>query len=183
MPNVRSPLHVGSIDPGAGHGPVGIVNDMTTPEAEHRIVVAADGSDGSRAALEWACREAALRHMALDLVLVWSTPVAYGPIGMASYGLDPAEFHADAEERLRDLTRTAEELVAGAAEVRPRLREGNAARQVLDAARGADMLVVGSRGWGGFTGLLLGSVSQQCVHHSPCPVVVVPPPDRATADR
>jgi nucleotide-binding universal stress UspA family protein len=53
--------------------------------------------------------------------------------------------------------------------------EGSPARTLLDEARGADLLVVGSRGRGGFAGLLLGSVSQHCVHHAPCPVVVVRP--------
>ena len=51
--------------------------------------------------------------------------------------------------------------------------QGNAAQVLLDVARDADLLVVGSRGHGGFTGALLGSVSQHCVHHAPCPVVVV----------
>lgn len=53
--------------------------------------------------------------------------------------------------------------------------EGNAARALLDASEGADLLVVGSRGHGGFTGVLVGSVSQQCVNHAKCPVVVVHP--------
>jgi nucleotide-binding universal stress UspA family protein len=54
--------------------------------------------------------------------------------------------------------------------------EGGAARRLLEAARGAEMLVVGSRG---FAGLLLGSVSQQCAHHAPCPVAIVRPPDES----
>ena len=53
------------------------------------------------------------------------------------------------------------------------VREGNAAQVLLDAAQGADLLVVGSRGHGGFTEALLGSVSQHCVHHAQCPIVIV----------
>ncbi|WP_317620853.1 universal stress protein [Streptomyces sp. CBMA123] len=58
-------------------------------------------------------------------------------------------------------------------EIRTRVQEGGAAACLLDAARGAELLVVGSRGHGGFTGALLGSVGQHCVQHAPCPVVVV----------
>ena len=57
------------------------------------------------------------------------------------------------------------------------IKEGNPAQVLLDESAGADMLVLGSRGLGGFRGLLLGSIGQQCVHHSRCPVVIVPPPD------
>jgi nucleotide-binding universal stress UspA family protein len=152
---------------------------MIAAQDKHRIVVAADGSPGSHTALEWASREAALRGVPLDVVLVWSTPVVYAPIGMPAYSLDPEEFRADAHERLQNQARSAEELVAGAVEVRPVLRQGNPAQEILETAAAADLLVVGSRGWGGFRGLLLGSVSQQCVHHSPCPVVVVPSSDRS----
>jgi nucleotide-binding universal stress UspA family protein len=58
------------------------------------------------------------------------------------------------------------------------VREGNAAAVLVAESQGAEMLVVGSRGRGGFSGLLLGSVSQQAAHHATCPVVIVPPADR-----
>jgi nucleotide-binding universal stress UspA family protein len=58
-------------------------------------------------------------------------------------------------------------------EIRPKVAEGNAAQVLLDASDGADLLVVGSRGHGGFAEALLGSVSQHCVHHATCPVVVI----------
>jgi nucleotide-binding universal stress UspA family protein len=62
------------------------------------------------------------------------------------------------------------------------IAEGPAATVLREAAEGADLLVVGTRGRGGFSGLLLGSVSSQCVHHAPCPVVVVPPEEDQTAE-
>ena len=66
-------------------------------------------------------------------------------------------------------------------EVRPTVAEGPAAQVLLAAAAGAELLVVGSRGHGGFAGMLLGSVSQHCAHHAPCPVVVIPDDDSRTA--
>jgi nucleotide-binding universal stress UspA family protein len=58
---------------------------------------------------------------------------------------------------------------------------GSPAQMVIESAQGADLLVLGSRGRGGFLGLLLGSVSQQCAQHPPCPVVILPPPEQAEA--
>ena len=137
-----------------------------------RIVVGVDGSDGASAALRWAVAEAELRHAALDAVTAWHIPYAAGSpaIGLV---IDPEEERAYAHEQL--------EQVIGAIGAHPRVGinrvvvEGGAARALIEAAAGADLLVVGSRGRGGFKGLLLGSVSQQCIHHAPCPVVVVRP--------
>jgi nucleotide-binding universal stress UspA family protein len=137
-----------------------------------RIVVGVDGSDGAAAALRWAVEEAELRQAALDAVTAWHIPYAAGSpaIGLV---IDPEEERAYAAEQLEE--------VIGTLGARPRVQvnrvvvEGGAARALIEAASGADLLVVGSRGRGGFKGLLLGSVSQQCIHHAPCPVVVVRP--------
>jgi nucleotide-binding universal stress UspA family protein len=74
------------------------------------------------------------------------------------------------------LERADGETLAGV-EVEQEIREGPAAPVLIEAGRGAALLVLGSRGRGGFAGLLLGSVSQQCAQHPPCPVVILPPVD------
>jgi nucleotide-binding universal stress UspA family protein len=134
------------------------------------IVVGVDGSPGADEALRFALREASLRGDTVKAVLVWSLPVVDVPSGMLP---------SLSEDLRNDAEAVLEEAVArvdGAAEV-PVERvtlEGPPARMLIEAARGADLLVVGTRGRGGFKGLLLGSVSQQVLHHAPCPVVVVP---------
>jgi nucleotide-binding universal stress UspA family protein len=136
------------------------------------IVVGVDGSPGARAALRFALREAELRGAGVRAVGAWHLPVAayaggYGP-GDPDLGaeLQQVALH-NLEQALTD---------AGAVEipVETIVREGVPARVLLDEARDAELLVVGSRGLGGFRGLLLGSVSQQCAHHAPCPLVIVP---------
>jgi nucleotide-binding universal stress UspA family protein len=147
------------------------------------IIVGVDGSEGSKHALEWAAAEAKLRHARLTLVYAWYPPAAlYGGMGMGWTGIDSElipELRTLAQQRL---DQTCAELSASleGLEVERRVVEGTAALELIDAADGADLLVVGTRGHGGFTGLLLGSVSQQCAHHSPCPVVIVPPAEHQT---
>jgi nucleotide-binding universal stress UspA family protein len=87
----------------------------------------------------------------------------------------PDDFEVDARSTL--LAILADEGISAEAPipVSTLVAEGNPARALLDASEGADLLVVGSRGHGGFTGVLVGSISQQCVHHAKCPVVVVHP--------
>jgi nucleotide-binding universal stress UspA family protein len=145
-----------------------------------RIVVGVDGSDGARVALEWAVQEARLRGAPLVAVHTWQAP----PLGMvagpfdAPSTLDPElmkQVEAGAKQLLeRELAAVDTSGIEVESLVEPR----NPADALLDAARGAGLLVVGTRGHGGFKGLLLGSVSQQASHHAPCPVVIVPPPDR-----
>jgi nucleotide-binding universal stress UspA family protein len=143
---------------------------MSTPAP--RIVVGVDGSPGSATALRWALDEARLRSATLDVVHAWTAPYVYGPLGMYGYTLDPAEFEREAKQVVEKLLRDAE--VADDGRVRPVVTEGRPAAVLIAAAEGADLLVVGSRGLGGFAGLALGSVSHQCVHHAACPVVVIP---------
>ena len=140
------------------------------------VVVGVDGSEGSRRALRWAAAEAAARGDALELVHVWEPPQAYAPMGLGAYPVDPEPIQQAAQEQLDGLVAEARDLAPGV-EVRGSLVGGAPAQALLEAARTADLLVVGSRGMGGFRSLLLGSVSQQVTHHAPCPVVIVPEAD------
>ena len=147
------------------------------------IVVGVDSSDGAKAALRFALDEAKLRQATLRVVHTWQ----FGYIGVSGIeGFSPI-VGAD----LGDLRRTAEvALDAVMHEVAPhadgivierRASEGAPATVLVDESRQADLLVVGSRGHGGFAGLLLGSVSQQCAHHAACPVVIVHAKAKAVA--
>jgi nucleotide-binding universal stress UspA family protein len=136
-----------------------------------RIVVGVDGSQASLRALRWALDEARRRGATLEVVHAWHVPNAGAYLDFIGY-LDVAAFEDDAR-RVVDQALTAEN-VAGLSWVEPIIVQDSAARALLDIAKGADLVVVGSRGRGGFTGLLLGSVSQQVAHHTPCPVVIVP---------
>lgn len=147
------------------------------PAPEHgkdpRIVAGVDGSSSSLSALRWAIRQAGLTGASVDAVIAWHYPVAaagyaWGPGGM-DQGFDFTEIAG------KTLAGVISNAVGPGSGVRicPQVVEGNPARVLLDAAAGADLLVVGSRGHGGFTEALLGSVSQHCVHHAPCPVVVI----------
>jgi nucleotide-binding universal stress UspA family protein len=144
-----------------------------------RIVVGVDGSEGADEALRFALREARVRQARLRVVTVWSVPAfVYNEVIFTPLG-DPMEpFRAAAEENLREaLARVADD--AAGVEIDAGIREGRTASVLVEEARGADLLVVGSRGRGGFAGLLLGSVSSECAHHAPCPVAIV---HKATRD-
>jgi len=147
---------------------------MTTEQgtATERIVVGVDGSPSSKAALAWAVRQAERTGGTVEAVIAWHYPVVLGtPFGPASV-LPETDF---AEVAARVLSQVVSETAdpAGPVKVSSMVREGNPAQVLLDAAQGADLLVVGSRGHGGFTEALLGSVSQHCVHHAQCPIVIV----------
>lgn len=151
-------------------------DDATT--AGRRVVVGVDGSSEANAALEEAVREAASRHAELDVVHVWSPPYTAGPMGAMALPTDLASCEAAARKVLdQSVARVMSRIDDKPPRVEPILVNNHSvARMLVNTAKGADLLVVGSRGRGGFTGLLLGSVSQQCVHHATCPVIVVPPP-------
>lgn len=138
-----------------------------------RIVVGVDGSQSSRAALRWAVEEARLRQATLDVVHAWRVPYQSGyPVGMVVLPVERVE-----EDARRLLDRAVGEVDArGIPAVERILVCDSAARALLDSAKGAGLIVVGSRGRGGFAGLLLGSVSQTVLHHAACPVMVVRPP-------
>lgn len=136
-----------------------------------RIVVGVDGSAGSRQALLWAVEEARLRDARLDVMHAWHEPYVGGyPYTALSY--DPGEWETSARKLLHGMLADVD---TGGVTVEEVLVHDLAARALIEAAKGADLVVVGTRGRGGFSGLLLGSVSNHVVHHAPCPTVVVRP--------
>jgi nucleotide-binding universal stress UspA family protein len=141
-----------------------------TPAAGN-VVVGVDASENSEAALHWALGEAERRSAHVLALHAWSFPAA------ANIGYLPTE----SVEMIRDAATTAvDDIVRRASGRYPGVKceqvvtNGPAAQVLVEAAHGASLLVVGTRGRGGFTSLLLGSTSQQCAHHAPCPIVIVP---------
>jgi nucleotide-binding universal stress UspA family protein len=157
-----------------------------------KIVVGVDGSAGSDAALRWALAEASLRGSNLRVIHVYQAPqlpLAEGGVAPAG-GMGLPVLTENADELRRAAEAEAKNVIEGAlhrtggdslrgVEIDREALAGPAAQTLIDSARGAELLVVGSRGRGGFLGLLLGSVSQQCAQHPPCPVVILPPPEDA----
>jgi nucleotide-binding universal stress UspA family protein len=138
-----------------------------------RIVVGTDGSPNSRAALAWALREATVHGACVQVVHAWHPPYISGPYGGQALPTGPFE---EAAVQVLD-----EALAAAGADSVPvpisRVTAcGSAARTLIGLAEGAELLVVGSRGLGSFASLVVGSVSQQCAHYAPCPVMIVPLP-------
>jgi nucleotide-binding universal stress UspA family protein len=160
-------------------GSVVVVRGQPAADSVPRIVVGVDGSAGSLVALRFAAEAAALRGGVVHVIHAWS--IAYSDYG-PSVGWNPGENAEDvARTTLLDSTRRGFD-DAPNPEVRQSLVEGPAHAVLLDAAVGADLLVVGSRGRGGWRGLLLGSVSLRCVTRSPCPVAIARHPERVAAD-
>ena len=139
------------------------------------IVVGVDGSPHSRKALEWALAEGALRKAPL-------TVVAVAPISASIFGLSAQHYPADekSQQHVQEVTQklVGEVLASWATESAPQVTvhavAGIPADELVRASVGADLLVVGARGTGGFGRLMMGSVSTQVSHHAVCPVVVVP---------
>ena len=132
------------------------------------IVVGVDGSTHSERALEWGARLTATYGIDLVAVSAWDYPAA---VGWASV---PDDWHPD-QDMAKVLDETLDKVFGKdrPAGLRTLVQEGGAAKVLLDASKGAVMLIVGSRGHGGFAGLLLGSVSANVAEHAPCPVLVV----------
>ena len=143
------------------------------------IIVGIDGSAHSRRALEWAVKEAAIRRAPLTVLTVqqavagyWGSAVRYpGDDDLAEQALKSAQQETDEVlgqfgDQARPPSITVQAII------------GIPAEALLNAAADADMIVIGSRGAGGFKKLLMGSVSSQVTHHAHCPVVVIPADDR-----
>jgi len=133
-----------------------------------RIVAGFDGAESSLHALSWAARQAVLTEATLEVVMTWEWPSSYGwavPI--------PDDFDPEADTR-----KVLDTAIAGALSEHPglkaeaRLINGHPAPILVEASKGADLLVVGSRGHGEFVGMLIGSVSEYCVTNAHCPVLV-----------
>ena len=140
-----------------------------TPAAPGRVVVGVDGSNASVAALRWAAKVGGALGLEVDAVATWEYPANEGGYAGGFGGWNPEE---DAAAILARAVDTAFD-GAGLTGLSSHVRRGHPAPVLIEASHHAELLVVGSRGHGGFTGLLLGSVSAQCVAHAGCPVVVV----------
>ena len=142
------------------------------------IIVGVDGSDHSRRALAWAMREAVKHHLPLTAVSIHPPPAR--PATSIYWGVHSYPENSFDPEIARGAVQQFVDKVAGeigeAPEITVSVGTGDVAEELVKASQGADMLVVGSRGEGGFARLLMGSVSSQVTHHAACPVVVIPGP-------
>jgi nucleotide-binding universal stress UspA family protein len=162
-------------------------------ESTGTVVVGVDGSPGSRAALEYALDEAARRGARLQVVVAAQLPdywaMAYGPAAPPPVD-DIVDGVRNGVQAMVDEVLAARPAQAGLVSVSVLAQAGSPAGVLLEAAEGADVLVLGHRGRGALRSALLGSVGLQCVLHAPCPVTIVrpqpvrePATDRAEADR
>jgi nucleotide-binding universal stress UspA family protein len=134
-----------------------------------RIVVGVDGSSTAQDALEWAIDEARRRDAAVEVIYAWHEPfvMGYDYLGEHDAGTYAAEADNIVDAAIADVD-------TSGVTIEHKALPGRPSQVLVEQAKGAALLVVGSRGRGGFSGLLLGSVSQQVSHHSPCPVVIIP---------
>lgn len=141
---------------------------MTNTTVSARIVVGVDGSEPSKAALRWAAGFLAATGGFIDAVIAWHPPLNFGSAYL------PSDWRPD-QDAEKVLTQTVDEVFGANRPLGMRLivERGNPAKVLIDQSKNAELLVVGSRGHGGFAGLLLGSVSASCAEHAKCPVLVV----------
>jgi nucleotide-binding universal stress UspA family protein len=152
------------------------MTETTQPAAgKPRIVVGVDGSPGSKDAVRWAARMAAMTGARIDVVAAWEYSALFGLNLLPDFEFPAADIEQSLEETVDE--------VLGAdrpADLRVKALQGPAAETLVAVGKDALMIVVGSRGHGGFSGLLLGSVSARVAEHAECPVLVVhgdtPPP-------
>lgn len=143
---------------------------MTSPSGDpaKRIVVGIDGSSSSAAAAEWAARQAELTDSTLYAITTWHSPTSFGYPMPIPDGFDPAG------EAMKVLDEAVAKLATShpSVDIQTSVAEGYAAQILVEASNDAELLVVGSRGHGELAGMLLGSVSEHCVTHAHCPVLV-----------
>ena len=142
------------------------------------VIVGVDGSGHSQRALEWAIREAALRQTTLTVLAVHQAVAGYRGDAVDYPGDKPATEHA--REAAQTETDKVLEAIGGQrpSEVAVKALNGLPAAELIRASEDAEMIVLGSRGTGGFARLLMGSVSTQVTHHAKCPVVIIPADNR-----
>ena len=160
------------------------MNRNSNSETSGAVIVGVDGSAGARAALRWAMAEARLRKIPLRVIHAWTFTYP----GAAGYGYLGKTLDGFPSGGLSNLHRASEDMIdhaiaelaadAEGLEIEREIVEGTAADVLVGSATERDLLVVGSRGHGGIARLLLGSVSEKCAHHAPCPVVIVHAPRR-----
>jgi nucleotide-binding universal stress UspA family protein len=144
---------------------------LSVPRSAPLVVVGVDGSSCSNEALSFAIDEARMRKAGLRIVTAWNVPALAYSSGY-SPGVDPGVFEADAKTTSAAALERARGLAADL-EIDAITPNAPAAGGLLDAAEGAELLVVGSRGHGGFANLLLGSVGQHLAQHAPCPITII----------
>jgi nucleotide-binding universal stress UspA family protein len=133
-----------------------------------RVVVGVDGSTASLDALDWAGRQAQLTDSDLEVIMTWDWPTAYGLEPYFPGDYDPSKGMPELlEKAATDLRGKYPDI-----EIESRVAQGHPAPVLVEASKGADLLVVGSRGHGEFVGMLIGSVSEFCVTNAHCPVLV-----------
>ncbi len=141
-----------------------------------RILVGVDGSDASASALAWAADLASRIDASIEAVTTWQWPTGLGPSIAFPLDYDPA---GDARDMLDSIATPVSERYPSVI-ITTLVVEGHPAEALVEGSRHASLLVVGSRGHGAFSGLLLGSVSQHCATHAVCPVLIYrDPPDPA----
>jgi nucleotide-binding universal stress UspA family protein len=167
---------VGSISSGCAlraDAPVVVVRGEPVAATDTRpVLVGVDGSPASLVALRWAAGEAKLRGVPLRVVHAWTIPVGM----LSGYYAIPIDAVKEAAQNVLDEAAEAAVEPSGGVPVLRELANGNASAALLTMAAETQLLVVGARGHGGFTGLALGSTSHQCVVHAPCPTAVIREP-------
>jgi nucleotide-binding universal stress UspA family protein len=143
----------------------GVPEPQVSPQ---RIVIGIDGSVASIDALDWAGRQAQLTHAALEVIMTWDWPTTYGWTMYLPDGYNPSEGMPEILSKTADELRTKYPDI----EITTRVVQGHPAPLLVEASKGADLLVVGSRGHGEFVGMLIGSVSEYCITNARCPVLV-----------